>query len=67
LAARAQKGNAAQQQAAARALAELQAVLDTDGSITQTRWAESLTHDQYNNLRWRLAQQCVALQKAPGR
>lgn len=67
LAAQAQKGNAAQRQAAARALAELQAVLDTDDSITQTRWAESLTHDQYHDLRWRLAEQIVALCKALGR
>lgn len=67
LAAQAQQGNAAQQQVATRALAELQAVLDTDDCITQTRWAESLTHDQYNDLRWRLAQQCLALYQALGR
>ncbi|MBM3476200.1 MAG: DUF4091 domain-containing protein, partial [Armatimonadetes bacterium] len=63
LAAQAGKGNAAQKQAAGQALAELDAVLNTDDCITQTRWAERLTHDEYNNLRWRLAQQIMALQK----
>jgi hypothetical protein len=64
LAAKAAKGTAAQKKASATALAELQAVMDTDNCITQTRWAESLSHEEYNNLRWRLAQQIVALQKA---
>ncbi|MCE5218094.1 DUF4091 domain-containing protein [bacterium] len=63
LAARAEKGTAVQKQAATRALVELAAVLNTDDSITQTRWAERLTHDEYNTLRWRLAQAIVALQE----
>lgn len=49
---------------AQRALAELQAVLNTDDCITQTRWAEKLTHDEYNGLRWRLAEQIMALEAA---
>ncbi|MEN6548950.1 MAG: DUF4091 domain-containing protein [Armatimonadia bacterium] len=60
--AKAEKGTAAQKQAAAKARAELEAVLAVDDSITQTRWAEKLSHDEYNNLRWRLAQAIMALQ-----
>jgi len=67
LAAKAEQGEAGQKPAAEQALAELQAVLATDDTITQTRWAESLTHDQYNALRWRLAQQILALQEVLGR
>ncbi|MGE5532198.1 MAG: hypothetical protein ACM3VW_08800, partial [Bacteroidota bacterium] len=67
LAAKAAKGDAAQKKAAATALSELQAVMDTDNCITPTRWAESLSHEEYNNLRWRLAQQILALQKALGK
>lgn len=67
LAAQAEKGNAAQKQAAAQARAELDAIMATDDSITQARWAEALSHDEYHNLRWRLAQQILALQKALGK
>ena len=66
-AAKAAKGTAAQRKAAATALAELKAVMDTDDCLTQTRWAENLSHEEYNNLRWRLAQQIVALQKTLGK
>lgn len=64
LIAQAEKGGPAQQAAGARARAELDAVLNTDETITQTRWAEHLTDDEYNNLRWRLAQAILALQAA---
>jgi len=66
LAAKAEQGEAGQKPAAERALAELQAVLNTDDTITQTLWAESLTHDQYNELRWRLAEQIVELVRVLG-
>jgi hypothetical protein len=64
LIAQAEKSTPAHQAAAARARAELEAVLNTDDTFTQTRWAEHLTDDEYNGLRWRLAQAIIALQDA---
>ena len=63
LAARAEKGNAAQQQAASKARAELTAVLATEEEtkVNQYDFAVTLSHDDYNNLRRRLADQIVEL------
>jgi hypothetical protein len=68
LAARADKGNAAQKQAAAKARAELAAVLATDEEIkvNQYDFADKLSHDDYNALRHRLADRIVELVKAMG-
>jgi hypothetical protein len=48
---------------AQRALAELAAVLNTDNYISPTRWAEKLTDDEYQGLRWRLVEAILALQR----
>ncbi len=63
LAARAEKGNEAQKRAAAKARAELVAVLasDVETNTKQSTFAENLSHDHYNNLRRRLADRIVEL------
>lgn len=67
LGARAAKGTPAQQAAAARAEAELQAILALDAeSVSQYTWAETLTHDEYEGLRGRLTEQILALQRVLG-
>jgi hypothetical protein len=65
LAARAEKGNETQKQAAAKARAELAAVLasDVETNTKQSAFAENLSHDDYNNLRRRLANRIVELVK----
>ncbi len=57
----AEKGDAKRKQAAEQAKAVLQAVLTVDDSFTQTLYAEKLTHDQYHDLRWKLAEAILAL------
>ena len=66
LAARAQAGNAAQQAAAQAALAELDAVLTLDETISPTRYVEELSNAEYDALRARLITQILALREALG-
>lgn len=65
LASRTGQGNAAQQQAAQKALAELEAVLGVDDGISQSGYAEDLSDDEFNDLRRRLAVQIQALMRVP--
>ena len=68
LAAHADKGNAAQKQAATKARAELAAVLATEeeNKVNQYDFADKLSHDDYNHLRRRLADRIVELVTALG-
>ena len=68
LAAHAEKGNDSQKRAAAKARAELAAVLasDEEANTKQSSFADNLSHDDYNNLRHRLADRIVELMEALG-
>ena len=66
LAARAQAGNAAQQAAAQASLAELDAVLTLDETVSPTRYVEELSNEEYDALRGRLVTQILALREALG-
>jgi len=61
LAAQAEQGDEQQRQAAAEARKVLSEVLSVDDTISQYEYASALSHDEYDQLRWRLAEQIMAL------
>lgn len=62
----ARQGDADARAAADAALTELEAVLTLDDTIAPTRYAESLSDDEYSALRTRLIDSILAMQEALG-